>query len=209
VRVSVVIPVKDGAASLPPLLAGLAALALLAVVGFVLLSGGDNGRSDGDKQQAAQTQRHKAKRTPTPTPSAESTPKPTATATATPTATPTATTAPTSGPDLARARSLQVQGYNARRAGQYEAGLTASTAALRACGTTHALDPCGYALYEIGADLVALGRNSEAIPFLERRLSEYGDNNAGDVQQALDQARGEKPNKKGKGPKGPKGEGDD
>jgi eukaryotic-like serine/threonine-protein kinase len=192
--------------SAAPLLAGLAAVALLAVAGFVLLSGGDNGRSDGGRQQTAKTERRSEKRTPTPTPSpsAESTPEPTATATATPTA----TTAPTSGPDLTRARQLQLQGFNARRAGDYEAGLAASTAALRACGNTHALDPCGYALYEIGADLIALGRNREAIPFLEKRLSEYGDNSGGEVQQALDQARGEK-TKKPKGPKGPKDNGDD
>jgi predicted Ser/Thr protein kinase len=193
-----------------PLLAGLAALALLAVVGFLLFSGGDDGGSGGGEPQTAKkTERRKEKRTPTPTPRAEKTPKPTATATATPTATatvtPTATNAPTSSPDLARARTLQLQGFNARHAGSYDAALAASTAALKACGSTHALDPCGYALYEIGADLIALGRNREAIPYLERRLSEYGDNSGGEVQQALDQARGEKTKK----PKGPKDEGND
>ena len=58
-------------------------------------------------------------------------------------------------------------------------------------------------MYQIGADLNALGRNREAIPFLEKRLAEYGDNRAGDVQRELDTARGEK----GKKPKGAKGAG--
>jgi eukaryotic-like serine/threonine-protein kinase len=199
-------PRRRGAA---PLLAGLAALALLAVIGFALLSGGDDSRSDGNDQQAKTerpSKKHKA--TPTPTPTAKSTPEPTATATATPTATPTATTAPTNGPDLARARQLQLQGFTARRAGDFEAALAASTQALKACGDAHALDPCGFALYEIGADLNGLGRNEEAIPYLERRLSEYGDNSSGEVQAELDRARGEKADKP-KGPKGPKDKGDD
>jgi type IV pilus assembly protein PilM len=51
------------------------------------------------------------------------------------------------------------------------------------------------ALFEIGADLNALGRGKEAIPYLERRLSEYGDNGSGEVQAELDKARGEKPGK--------------
>jgi serine/threonine-protein kinase len=182
------------------LLAGMAGLILIAVVGFVLLSGGDNGRSDGDngRPQASSTPREREReKTPTATPTAERT------ATATPTATPTATETapPASGePNLARARQLQLQGYNARRAGDFEGALAASTQALQACGDAHALDPCGYALYEIGAALNGLGRYDEAIPYLERRLNEYGDNGSGEVQKALDEARaGGKPGKPGKG----------
>ncbi|HEX5622669.1 MAG TPA: serine/threonine-protein kinase [Solirubrobacteraceae bacterium] len=183
------------------LLAGLAGLLLIAVLGFVLLSGGDNGRSDGDnaseKPQASSTPR-KREKTPTPTPTAERT----ATPTPTPTPTPTATETPPPGPaepNLTRASQLQLQGYNARRAGDYNGALNASSQALKACGDAHALDPCGYALYEVGAALNGLGRYDEAIPYLERRLSEYGDNSSGEVQKALDEARaGGKP---GKGPK--------
>jgi hypothetical protein len=69
---------------------------------------------------------------------------------------------------------------------------------LKACGDAHALDPCGFALFEIGADLNALGRGNEAIPYLERRLNEYGDNSSREVQAELDKARGSKPGK-GKG----------
>jgi predicted Ser/Thr protein kinase len=175
------------------LLAGLAALVLLAVLGFVLLSGGDNGRSDGGNKPKASATPRKREKTPSPTPTAEKTASPTATATATATATETAP--PTSGPDLARARQLQLQGFNARRAGDYETALSSSMQALDACGDEHALDPCGYALFEVGAALNALGRPKEAIPYLERRLNEYGDNSSGEVQAELDKAKGSKPGK--------------
>jgi serine/threonine-protein kinase len=170
-----------------PLLVGLAALALVAVVAVLLFSGGGDKPSNTGRQTNTQRSQ-KRKATPTPTPKAKSTP--TATATPTPTATP--TTAPTGGVDLARARQLQLEGYSARRAGDYEHALSASSAALKACGSTHALDPCGYALYEVGVDLMHLGRSQEAIPFLEKRLAEYGDNSSGEVQKALDEARGGK-----------------
>jgi eukaryotic-like serine/threonine-protein kinase len=185
------------------LLAGLAGLILIAVLGFVLLSGGDNGRSDGGNDtrepQASSTPR-KREKTPTPTPTAEKTA--TATPTPTPTPTPTATETPPPGPaepNLARARQLQLQGYNARQAGDYNGALASSAQALKACGDAHALDPCGFALYEVGAALNGLGRYDEAIPYLERRLSEYGDNSSGEVQKALDEARGGGKPGKGKG----------
>ena len=167
------------------LLAGLAGLLLIAVLGFVLLSGGGDG--DGDGEQAAQ---------PTPTPTAERTAEPTATATATatetaeptpePTPETTATPEPSGEVDLDRAADLQLQGFNARQAGNYEQALTLSQQALDACGDTQQLDPCGYALYETGAALNALGRPDEAIPFLEQRLETYGNN--GEVRSELKRA---------------------
>ena len=39
------------------------------------------------------------------------------------------------------------------------------------------------------AALNGLERYDEAIPYLERRLSEYGDNSSGEVKKALDEAR--------------------
>jgi eukaryotic-like serine/threonine-protein kinase len=168
------------------LLAGLAGLLLIAVLGFVLLSGGGDG--DGDAEQASQ---------PTPTATAERTPKPTATETAEPTATatatptetpePTNTPEPSGEPDLARAADLQVQGFNARQAGSYEEALALSQQALEACGDAQELNPCGYALYEVGAALNALGRPDEAIPYLEQRLNTYGNN--ADVKSELKKAR--------------------
>ncbi len=170
------------------LLAGLAGLLLIAVLGFVLLSGGGDG--DGDADQASEptpTATATAERTrePTPTETAE----PTATATATPTETPepTKTPAPSGEPDLARAADLQLQGFNARQAGNYEQGLTLSQQALEACGDAQELNPCGYALYEVGAALNALGRPDEAIPYLEQRLDTYGNN--ADVKAELKKAR--------------------
>jgi tetratricopeptide (TPR) repeat protein len=175
------------------LLAGMAGLVLLAVLGFVLLSGGDGGRSDnGNTRAGSDARERESTPTATATPKAERTASPTATATAT------ATAPPAAGPDLSRARQLQLQGFNARRSGDYEGALAASTQALEACGDAHALDPCGYALFEVGAALNALGRSDEAIPYLERRLDEYGDNSSGEVQAELDRARGKKPKKEKK-----------
>jgi eukaryotic-like serine/threonine-protein kinase len=166
------------------LLAGLAGLLLIAVLGFVLLSGG----GDGDGERAAQpTPTATAERTAEPTPT--KTPKPKATATATATKTPEATSTPepAAEPDLGRAADLQIQGFNARRAGNYDQALTLSQQALQACGDAQQLNPCGYALYEVGTALNALGRPAEAIPYLEQRLSTYGNN--ADVRAELKKAR--------------------
>ena len=51
------------------------------------------------------------------------------------------------------------------------------------------LDPCGYALFEVGAALNALGRPEEAIAPLEQRLEQYGDNSSGEVKDELKSAR--------------------
>ena len=91
------------------------------------------------------------------------------------------------GTDLDRAADLQLQGYNARIAGDYEQALALSTQALEACGDTQQLAPCGYALYEVGAALNALGRPDEAIPYLEQRLDQYGPNK--DVEKELKAAQ--------------------
>ena len=167
----------------PWLLAGVAALVVIAVAGAVLLSGGDE-----PKPNAQPTATATAERTPEPTRTAE----PTATATETPAPTETPD-ASAGGTDLDRAADLQLQGYNARVAGDYEQALALSTQALEACGDTQQLAPCGYALYEVGAALNALGRPDEAIPYLQQRLEEYGPNK--DVEKELKAA--EKAAKKG------------
>ena len=176
-------PRRDNGARRPgaALLAGLAGLLLIGVLGFVLLSG-DGG---GDGEQASE---------PTPTATAERTAEPTPTETAEPTATPTETATPdateTAEPsgetDLDRAADLQLQGFNARQAGDNEQALALSQQALEACGDAQELDPCGYALYEVGAALNALGRPDEAIPFLQQRLDTYGNN--GQVKAELRRA---------------------
>ena len=140
------------------LLAALAALALIAVIAVLLLSGGggdDGGGSNDQGREHAEEDRDA--RRPTKTPEETATPEPTATETATPAATD--TPAPSGGTDLAKARQLQVQGYNARLAGDYAKSLDLSQQALDACGSSNELDPCGYALFEKG---LALNRSGEA-----------------------------------------------
>ena len=167
----------------------LAALALAAVaLALALSSGGDDGGGD---ESAA---------TPTPTAEAKKDKKKEkepAAQEAAPAAT--ATPAPTEAPgnsgsapgNLSDARRLQLAGFAANNSGHYEEGLRVSQQAVETCGDQRALDPCGYALYEMGRALVGLGREDEAIAPLEQRLDLYGDNASGDVQRMLDQARGD------------------
>jgi tetratricopeptide (TPR) repeat protein len=180
------------------LLAALAGLLLIGILAFLLLSGGDSGTNRGGA-------RAERTATPTPTATASSTPEntataePTRTATPTPTPTPTATATPSAtaqapaaaggGQDLGKARRLQLQGYAARRAGDYAKALALSQQALDACGNAHALDPCGYALFEKGLALNRMGRPDEAIPVLQSRLDRYGDNPAEEVSKELKAAK--------------------
>ena len=78
-------------------------------------------------------------------------------------------------PDLKQAAALQLEGYNARQAGDYATALEKARAALAACGDTHQLSPCGYALYEEGVALNRSGDSAAAIPILQQRLDQYGD----------------------------------
>ena len=171
------------------LLAALATLALIAVIAVLLLSGGDGG--GGGQQQAESTPQRTETPTPTPSPTEEpndtATPDPTAEKTATPKATD--TPAPSGEVDLDKARDLQVQGYNARLAGDYGKSLDLSQQALDACGNSNELDPCGYALFEKGLALNRSGKPDEAIPVLEERLDRFGDNEKGEVAKELKAAK--------------------
>jgi tetratricopeptide (TPR) repeat protein len=82
-----------------------------------------------------------------------------------------------------------VQGFQARQAGDFARALTLSDQALEACGDAKELDPCGYALFEKGVALNRSGRPDEAIPVLEQRLEQYGDNGAGEVEKELKAAK--------------------
>jgi serine/threonine-protein kinase len=175
-----------------PLLAGLAALVLLAVVGAIALASRGGG---GEEPRAQSTPEASAE--PTETATAEETateePKPTETATEEPTPSPEpteeATQEPSGEPDLQAAQAAQVAGFNARRAGDFETALAKAEEALQACGGSKELSPCGYALFEKGAALNGLGRSEEAIPILEQRLNEFGDNERGEVKRELNDAR--------------------
>jgi eukaryotic-like serine/threonine-protein kinase len=187
-------PVAAGSARPAPrrrnagvLLAALATLGLIAVIAVLLLSGGDG--DGGNQTQAEQT----PQRTETPTPTEE----PKDTATAEPTAEPTAeatpeateTAAPSGEVDLDKARQLQLDGFNARQAGDYARSLQLSQQAIDACGNSNQLDPCGYALFEKGLALNRSGRPDEAIPVLQERLDRFGDNDAGEVRKELNAAK--------------------
>ena len=179
-----------------PLMIGLAALALLAVIGAIALANRDDGggdpspRAENTPEATASPERtEEPTASPTEEPTEEPTPDPTEAPTEEPTPEPTQTAEASGEPDLDRARTLQLQGYNARRAGDYQTALARSQAALEACGGSRELSPCGYALYEQGAALNALGQHDAAIAALERRLTEYGDNENGEVERELRAAR--------------------
>jgi serine/threonine protein kinase len=176
------------------LLAALAALALIAVIAVLLLSGGNGGNDPGsDNTKAESTPEKTQTATPTKTPEQTATPEPTATATATATETatpePAKTPAPSGKTDLGKAGQLQVQGYNARLAGDYAKALALSQQALDACGKSNQLNPCGYALFEKGLALNRSGKPAEAIPVLQERLDRFGDNAQGEVAKELKAAK--------------------
>jgi eukaryotic-like serine/threonine-protein kinase len=190
------------------LLAGVAGLLVVAVVGVVALAsrGGGNDPSGGGTPQA----QHTADPTKTASPDKTATASPTASAS--PSATATDTPAPdqtvSGAPDLKQAAALQLAGYNARQAGDYATALEKSRAALAACGDAHQLSPCGYALYEEGVALNRSGDSAAAIPILQQRLDQYGDDGTGSVAKELRDAQkraGQKPaggkGHRGKGPK--------
>ncbi len=131
-------------------------------------------RRDGDGRAHARADARRPPPSPEPTPRRRRLPEPTA------------TPEPSGETDLDRAADLQLQGFNARQAGNNEQALALSQQALEACGDAQELDPCGYALYEVGAALNALGRPDEAIPYLQQRLDTYGNN--GQVKAELRRA---------------------
>ena len=101
----------------------------------------------------------------------------------------TETAAPSGEVDLDKARQLQLDGFNARQAGDYARSLQLSQQAIDACGNSNQLDPCGYALFEKGLALNRSGRPDEAIPVLQERLDRFGDNEAGEVRKELNAAK--------------------
>ena len=132
--------------------------------------------------------------TPEPTPEETATPEPTPEDTPTPEPTPEKTPeatpeAPSGEPDLKAAQAAQLEGYNARRAGDFQTALTKSREAQELCAGSNELSPCGYALFEEGVALIGLGQPEAAIAPLQRRLDEFGDNDSGEVRRALRDAK--------------------
>ncbi len=158
---------------------------------IALASGGDDDPKSTPRAEATAEATASPDKTEEPKATETASPEPTATASPEPTPTAEATEAPASGgaPDLDAARTLQLEGYNARRAGDFQTALEKSRAAQQACGGSKELSPCGYAVFEEGAALVGLGQSEAAIPVFERRLNEFGDNESGEVEKALRKAR--------------------
>jgi serine/threonine-protein kinase len=128
--------------------------------------------------------------TPEPTPEETATPEPTPEDTPTPEPTPEETPEEPSGePDLEAAQAAQLEGYNARRAGDFQTALTKAREAQQLCAGSNELSPCGYALFEEGVALIGLGQPEAAIEPLQRRLDEFGDNDSGEVRRALRDAK--------------------
>ena len=170
---------------------GVVGLAILAVV---LASGGGGSGSSSNRSAATTTTKRTAPAKTTSTP-ASSTPT---------TSTPTTTAAPANDP-----AALNAQGFALINAGRPADAVAPLQQAVTACGNSTAVDPCGYALFNLGHALRVSGRPADAIPYLERRLRIP--NQTGVVKRELDAARREagqapakppKPAKKGKDNKG-------
>jgi hypothetical protein len=171
-----------------PLLVGLGALVLLAVIAVVVLASGGGGGAGND--QAKHTPTATPKKTATPTPTKTSTPTPTKTSTPTPTPTQTATPTPTPTPPPPSGgdpSALQAKGHSELLAGNYPAAINDLSGAVKACGSSSAVDPCAYAMYDLADALVRSGRPQEAIPILRARLQRF-DNQNGTVEALLRKA---------------------
>ena len=174
------------------LLAALAAALVIAAGVAIALNGGGDDPGANTKARttpgvAAKDDKEKA----TPEPTAESTPEPTPepTVESTPEPTPEATSETVGTSDPGDPVELQADGFQALEAGDYETAIAASQQAVEACGDSAELDPCGYALYNLGAALNRAGRPDEAILYLEDRLARFGDNENKDVKTELKAAR--------------------
>jgi hypothetical protein len=172
------------------LLAALAAALLVVVLGFLLLK--DNGGDKGNQASKTTTP------TATATPRKKATPTPTATATETPAPTPNATKTP-KPPKQKKAKppagggsasQLQVEAYNLNNAGKYDAALpVAQQAVLKGCAGDAKVNPCGYALYELGRAQLGTGDAAGAVATLNQRLQRYPDDQRPTVEKLLKKAQ--------------------
>jgi serine/threonine-protein kinase len=162
------------------ILGSLIAVVALIALAAVALGGGDDPPADQKASAPTEKRSTKPKRKATPTPAA---------AQKTPQAQSSPPPATDAGGDLATARRANDQGFALFNAGKYAEAVPFFQQAVESCGTSDKMDPCGYALYNLGASMNRAGDPAGAIPVLERRLSEFGDNSAGDVQRELDDAR--------------------
>jgi tetratricopeptide (TPR) repeat protein len=172
----------------------LAALLLAAGVAAVLIDNDGDGARERAQPQAQKRDRPRQESTPE---RRKEKPKATATATATPSATATATPTATA----TSAVSLNSKGYELFKAGNYGQAIPLFQRAVKACGDSTEMDPCGYTLYNLGAALRRSGEATAAIPILEDRMARFGDNGKGEVRKELDAAYADAGVKKGKSDK--------
>jgi eukaryotic-like serine/threonine-protein kinase len=152
-----------------PAVLTLAALALVAALASL-------GPGDGDQRPAEERPKTTARE---PTTSA---PRPDAGETS---RQPAPQPAPTA--DGRNASQLNAEGHRLMNAGRYEEAIPPLKAAVARCGDSTVVDPCAYALYNLGRSLRLAGRPDEAIPILERRLRIP--NQQDTVREELDAAR--------------------
>jgi hypothetical protein len=169
------------------LLAALAAALLVVVLGFLLLKGNGDDKGNQASKTSTPTATAKKKETPSPTPTATETQTPEATATATKTPKPKPSAAPPSG---GSASQLQLQAYNLNNAGKYDAALpVAQQAVTKGCQAGAPVNPCGYALYELGRAQLGSGDAGGAVATLNQRLQRYPDDQRKTVEKLLKKAQ--------------------
>ncbi len=170
------------------LLAALAAALLVVVLGFLLLKGNGDDKGNQASKTSTPTATAKKKETPSPTPTATKTqtPEPTATATKTPKPKPSAAP-PSSG---GSASQLQLEAFRLNNAGKYDAALpVAQQAVTKGCQADAQLNPCGYALYELGRAQLGTGDAAGAVATLNQRIQRYPDDQRKTVEKLLKKAQ--------------------
>ena len=172
------------------LLAAVAAAFVLVVLGVLLLRGGgdDGNQASNRSTPTPSAEKKQEKETPTATATAEEeTPEPTPTATETEQP---AAEQPSGPKPKGSASQLQLQAFNLNNAGKYDEALpVAQEAVKKGCKGNAAVNPCGYALYELARAQLNTGDPDGAVQSLETRLDRYPDDQRGEVQSLLDKAK--------------------
>jgi tetratricopeptide (TPR) repeat protein len=180
-----------------------AIVVLLLIAAVAIIGAATSGGGDGGTQTAQKTAQPKATATPektpeaTPTPDATNAPGPAATADA------------LAGGDPAK---LNADGYRLFQAGRYGEAAPYFQKAVDTCGGSTAIDPCGYATYNLGAALNRAGHPDQAIPVLIQRLQRWPGDQPGTVYKELKdacKATGQKCSRGGGGDGGGNGNGSD
>jgi eukaryotic-like serine/threonine-protein kinase len=172
------------------LLAALAAALLVVVLGFLLLKGNNDDKGSQASKTSTPTATPKKKETPSPTPTATKTQTPEPTATPQPAETPKAKPKPKQPKPGGSASQLQLQAFNLNNAGKSQEALpVAQEAVKKGCKPNAPVNPCGYALYELGRAQLATGDAAGAVATLNDRLQRYPDDQRAKVQALRDKAQ--------------------